>query len=285
MGQGARHARRDRARRGLPRRAHGRAGVPRADRRREPAPRPHVRPAEGRARSTSRASSSELPREAQEIKPHPHGVELGMLHGDARRTRRGKTRQAGARATTSRASRPAVARADLRAGQGQPARRRPTKIHGEDLERLHKALGAGEGHGAAGDGVVPIGEELLIEGLKRRFPKAEFYVSTTRPPSVYRGNPFVVEVGLAYGGDLPVDEPAEIMRFANRVPLQYQPKACAISESVYQTNWRSYELQQPKGSLPGRARWRSSCTSRACGCRSPARRRRPSPTTTSCSRR
>jgi DNA topoisomerase-6 subunit B len=97
---------------------------------------------------------------------------------------------------------------------------------------------------------VPIGEELLIEGLKRRFPAAEFYISTTRPPSVYRGNPFVVEVGLAYGGDLPGDEPAEIMRFANRVPLQYQPKACAISESVYDTNWKSYNLPQPKGSLP-----------------------------------
>src|SRR5260370_28336147 len=40
------------------------------------------------------------------------------------------------------------------------------------------------------------------------------------------------------------------MRFANRVPLQYQPKACAISEAVYQTNWRGYELQQSNGSLP-----------------------------------
>jgi DNA topoisomerase-6 subunit B len=67
---------------------------------------------------------------------------------------------------------------------------------------------------------------------------------------VYRGNPFVVEAALAYGGDLPADEPAEIMRLANRVPLQYQPKACAISEGAYQTNWRNYELQQPKGSLP-----------------------------------
>jgi len=98
--------------------------------------------------------------------------------------------------------------------------------------------------------VVPIGEALLVEGLKRRFPRAEFYASTTRPPSVYRGNPFVVEAGLAFGGDLPLDELAEIMRFANRVPLQYQPKACAISEAVYQTNWRGYELQQSKGSLP-----------------------------------
>jgi DNA topoisomerase-6 subunit B len=96
---------------------------------------------------------------------------------------------------------------------------------------------------------VPIGETLIVEGLKRRF-KAEFYASTTRPPAVYRGNPFVVEVGLAYGGELPLEEQAEILRLANRVPLQYQPKACAISEAVYETNWKSYEVQQPKGSLP-----------------------------------
>ena len=75
-------------------------------------------------------------------------------------------------------------------------------------------------------------------------------MSTTRPPSVYRGNPFVVEVGLAYGGELPNDEPADVMRFANRVPLQYQPKACAISEAVYELNWRNYGLSQPRGSLP-----------------------------------
>ena len=46
----------------------------------------------------------------------------------------------------------------------------------------------------------------------------------------------------------PLEEPAEVIRFANRVPLQYQPKACAISEAVYDTNWKSYELAQPKGS-------------------------------------
>jgi len=98
---------------------------------------------------------------------------------------------------------------------------------------------------------VPIGAELLEVGLRRRYPNAEFFVSATRPPSVYRGNPFVVEVGLAYGDPTMVpDEPADVMRFANRVPLQYQPKACAISESVYDTNWRNYGLTQPKGSLP-----------------------------------
>jgi DNA topoisomerase-6 subunit B len=118
------------------------------------------------------------------------------------------------------------------------------------VDRLHKALGVVKVMAPPTSSVVPIGEDLLIKGLRRRFPNAEFTVGATRPPSVYRGNPFVVEVGLAYGGDLPADEPAEIMRFANRVPLQYQPKSCAISEAVYQTNWKAYELLQPKGSLP-----------------------------------
>ncbi len=191
--------------------------------------------------------TSELPREAQEIKPHPHGVELGMLQTMLSDSP-GKSVKQVLVDDFSRIS-PAVAQhvCDLaKVSAKTPADR----IHGDDLDRLHKALGQVKVMAPPATAVVPIGEALLVEGLKRRFPKAEFYVSATRPPSVYRGNPFVVEAGLAFGGDLPPDEPADIMRFANRVPLQYQPKACAISESVYQTNWRGYELQQPKGSLP-----------------------------------
>jgi len=191
--------------------------------------------------------TGELPREAQEIKPHPHGVELGMLHTMLSDSV-GKTVKQVLVDDFSRIS-PAVA-----AQICQMAKVSPTtpaeRVHGDALDRLHKALGQVKVMAPSATAVVPIGEALLIQGLKRRFTKADFYVSATRPPSVYRGNPFVVEVGLAYGGDLPLDEPADIMRFANRVPLQYQPKACAISESVYQTNWRGYELQQPKGGLP-----------------------------------
>jgi DNA topoisomerase-6 subunit B len=191
--------------------------------------------------------TSELPREAQEIKPHPHGVELGMLQTMLSDSP-GQTVKQVLIDDFSRIS-PAVA--DEICKQAKVSPKTPAeKVVGEDLDRLHKALGEVKVMAPPATAVVPIGEGLLVEGLKRRFPRADFYVSSTRPPSVYRGNPFVVEVGLAFGGDLPIDEPAEIMRFANRVPLQYQPKACAISESVYQTNWRGYELQQPKGSLP-----------------------------------
>jgi DNA topoisomerase-6 subunit B len=97
--------------------------------------------------------------------------------------------------------------------------------------------------------IVPIGEELILEGLKQTV-KAEFYTATTRPPAVYRGNPFLIEAGLAYGGDLPGEEPIDLWRFANRVPLQYQQSACSITKAAIGTDWRNYALQQSRGALP-----------------------------------
>ncbi|HEY2517774.1 MAG TPA: DNA topoisomerase VI subunit B [Polyangiaceae bacterium] len=190
--------------------------------------------------------SNDLPREAQEIKPHPHGVELGMLLSMLNDSA-GKTVKQVLVDDFSRVS-PNVAEQICKAAH-VPAKTPAASIHSDQAERLHKALGEVKLMAPPASCVVPISEGLIVEGLKRRF-KADFFASTTRPPAVYRGNPFVVEVGLAYGGELPLDESAEIVRLANRVPLQYQPKACAISEAVYETNWKSYEVAQPKGSLP-----------------------------------
>ncbi len=190
--------------------------------------------------------SNDLPREAQEIKPHPHGVELGMLISMLN-DHAGETVKHVLTESFSRVS-PAIAE-QICSMAKVSSKAKAGSIHGDAVEALHKALGQVKVMAPPASCIVPIGEELLIEGLKRRF-KAEVYFSSTRPPSVYRGNPFVVEVGVAYGGELPLDEPGEILRFANRVPLQYQPKACAISESVYDTNWKAYGLAQPKGGLP-----------------------------------
>jgi DNA topoisomerase-6 subunit B len=191
-------------------------------------------------------ATDELPREPQEIKPHPHGVELGMLlkmMQDAQKM----TVKAALVDSFSRVS-PALAQSVCDAAQVKANKKAPD-LSGEEVERLHKALGEVKIMAPPATSIVPIGEALVIAGLKRRFVGAEYF-STTRPPAVYRGNPFVVECGIAYGGDLPLEEPAEVMRFANRVPLQYQPKACAISEAVYELNWKNYGLAQPRGSLP-----------------------------------
>jgi DNA topoisomerase-6 subunit B len=77
-----------------------------------------------------------------------------------------------------------------------------------------------------------------------------FVTAVTRPPAVYRGNPFQVEVGLFYGKGIASDELARLFRFANRVPLQYQASACAMQKSVVSAPWRSYEVQQSKGAMP-----------------------------------
>ena len=79
--------------------------------------------------------------------------------------------------------------------------------------------------------------------------KAEFYTARTREPVVYRGNPFQIEVALAYGGELKEKQDAEIilMRLANYVPLLYQASSCAITKAVTKTNWRRYGLEQSGG--------------------------------------
>jgi len=99
------------------------------------------------------------------------------------------------------------------------------------------------------DSVSPIGEKDFEKGL-RRVVNAEFYAAVTRTPSVYRGNPFVVEAAIAYGGEQPKDKQARLVRFANKVPLQYQQSAGAISKAVTQTAWRNYGLSQSSGALP-----------------------------------
>ncbi len=77
-----------------------------------------------------------------------------------------------------------------------------------------------------------------------------FVTAVSRPPSVYRGNPFQIEVGLFYGRSLPADALVEVCRYANRVPLQYQAAACAMTKAVMAVPWKLYGLQQSRGALP-----------------------------------
>lgn len=87
-------------------------------------------------------------------------------------------------------------------------------------------------------------------GMIELFGKPVFLTAVTRPPKVYRGNPFQVEAAIAYGGEMSADDLAQVHRFANRVPLLYQQGACAMTQAVTRTNWKSYHLQQSRGALP-----------------------------------
>ena len=264
-------------------------------------------------------AAEELPPEPKEIKPHPYGVELGrlmtMLKAVKPCTISAFLCENFSRVSSSVAKRICdTAKVSTRAST--------TKIGRHEADALYQAIQNTKIAPPATDCISPIGEQLLLKGLHHVVP-AEFYVAATRPPSVYRGNPFLVEAALAYGGSsasvrvpletlvemlaesdartlrqflmngfsgvgsdaaekilseaelgnraspgkLKKDEIAKlhgamrsvnleegqtmnVLRYANRVPLQFQPGACAITQTIMSTNWRSYGLSQSRGGLP-----------------------------------
>jgi DNA topoisomerase-6 subunit B len=99
------------------------------------------------------------------------------------------------------------------------------------------------------DCLAPIGVRQLLAGMLKGV-RAEFYAASSRSAEVYRGRPFQIEAAIAFGGDLPAEEPARVIRFANRVPLLFQQSACSSFKAVLETGWKNYNLQQPRGSLP-----------------------------------
>jgi len=191
-------------------------------------------------------ASKELPKEPKEIKPHPYGVELGILIKMLQDTK-AITLQSFLQNDFCRVSAKVAKEICQKAGIYE--RSRPSRIAKQEAENVYKAIQEVKIIAPPTDCVTPIGEELILKGLKKEI-NAEFYASITRPPSVYRGNPFIIEAGIAYGGDLPKDDHIKLLRFANRVPLQYQQSAGAITKSVLSTVWRNYGLSQSRGALP-----------------------------------
>jgi len=187
-----------------------------------------------------------LPDETREIKPHPYGIELGMLMKMVKDT---KAKQLGAflKAEFSRIS-PKAAK-EIAAKAGVTPQTWLASINGPEVERVYRAIQDTRLMAPRTDCLAPIGAQAILAGLLKGV-KAEFFTATTRPPSVYRGNPFQIEVGLAFGGNLLGDQLAKVIRFANRVPLLYQQSHCCIFKSVLETKWRGYGLQQSSGALP-----------------------------------
>jgi len=190
--------------------------------------------------------SSDVPEETAEIKPHPYGVELGVLMQMFRDTQARNLRSC-LSGDFSRVS-SNVAKTICETA-GVAVTRRPSEISRDEAEKIHQTIQKTKLMSPPTDCIAPIGEEL-IEAALRAEVKAEFYASVTRRPAIYRGNPFLVEVGLAYGGELGAEDPVTVYRYANRVPLQYQQGACAITKGVAATDWKSYQLQQPRGAAP-----------------------------------
>ena len=187
-----------------------------------------------------------LPDEPRAIKPHPHGIELGTLIQILQQTD-ARTLKGCLRNDFSRVSNARSLKICEKAGLYENAR--PKRIARQEAENLLETIRNTKLRNPPMDCLAPIGEDQIKAGMSHNL-EVDFIECVTRKPSVYRGIPFLIEVGIAYGGDLPKDKSAKLMRFANRVPLLYRTGACVMTQSCRQMNWRQYNLDQPTGSMP-----------------------------------
>jgi DNA topoisomerase-6 subunit B len=191
-------------------------------------------------------ATEQKPKQAQEIKPHPYGVELGMLQKMLEHTQTKNVKQF-LREDFSRVGDKTAE--EILENSGILNNAKPAQMSREMTEKLMEGIKKTKIMMPPTECIVPIGAELLEKGLKKEV-NAEFYTSVSRSPEVYRGNPFLIEVSLAYGGAIGAEGSITMMRFANRVPLLYQQGACAFTESVTNTNWKAYGLQQSGSNMP-----------------------------------
>ncbi|MDF1809693.1 MAG: DNA topoisomerase VI subunit B [Phycisphaerales bacterium] len=193
----------------------------------------------------------QLPPETEEIKPHPYGVELGtfltMLNKTNEKQLAGFFKHEFCRVPPS-----VVKEVTNTASSKDKTITSATRISTMDSkagEKVYNALQNAKLRSPPTDCLSPIGVKQMLAGLLKGV-KAEFYTASTRKPSVYRGNPFQIEAAIAFGGDLPGDQQARVIRYANRVPLLHQQSACSSFKSVIDTSWKNYGMQQPRGGVP-----------------------------------
>ena len=216
-----------------------------------------------------------MPAQTVAIKPHPYGVELGalikMLHETKSHWLSGFLQSEFCRVG------PKVADEICKNAKLNP-RAHPKRIARQEAEKLYEAIQQTKLMAPPTNCLSPIGAEQILTGMLKGV-KAECFTASTRPPAVYRGNPFQIEVGLSYGGELGPDPrdgngeesngseakvsrgrivngdnraapQSRVIRFANRVPLLYQQSACCMFKTITDLDWRRYGVSQSAGALP-----------------------------------
>ena len=188
-------------------------------------------------------TTERLPREVSEIRPHPHGIQLGSLQRMLKESEERKMTsflRHNFSGVSMRAAREILAAAGLDEG------RSPKRISSDDAQGMVSAFRKVKLLSPPTDCLSPIEDLLIKKGLSKAID-SRFASTITRGPKVTQGNPFQIEVGLVFGGNLSADGPIEVLRFANRVPLMYQQGGCLLTKGLEAVDWKRYGLDHPGG--------------------------------------
>ena len=188
-------------------------------------------------------TTEHLPRIVEEIKPHPHGIHLGQLQRMLKEAEERKLTsflRHNFSGVSMRAAREILELAELDEG------RTPVRVKADEAQGMIEAFQKVKLLAPPTDCLSPIEEILIKKGLSKAID-SRFASTVTRKPAVTQGQPFQIEVGLVFGGDLAADGPIEVLRFANRVPLMYQQGGCLLTKALESVDWKQYGLDHPGG--------------------------------------
>ncbi|MEM2169404.1 MAG: DNA topoisomerase VI subunit B [Candidatus Bathyarchaeia archaeon] len=185
---------------------------------------------------------SKLPPQPKETLPHPHGVDAEMMYRMIRVTQC-KTLLDFMQKHFHRVGKQ-IAKSFLKFAVF-PEDMDPKKLKPDEIVRLVQAMKSFNGFLPPDASCLsPLGEEILKAGILKEL-EPEFVAVTQRKPSAYSGHPFIIEVGIAYGGKVPVGNDNEIIlyRFANKIPLVYDESGDVSWKIIKSIEWRRYGLE------------------------------------------
>ena len=194
--------------------------------------------------------SSAVPEIPTATEPHPHTMKLGEFIAHSHLFGRVKT-EAWLKKGFSRITEPVLAEVKKSPGCKPLLDRSVDALNETDFKNLYAAIQAAKVMAPSTKSVLAIGEDSMSKAIDR-LGKVDFFAVVSRKPTICDFKPVQVEVAMARReerGQEP-DDPATVLRFANRVPLQFDKSGCALFQAVQSVNWRTYGLGQPKGGLP-----------------------------------
>jgi len=179
-----------------------------------------------------------VPKPPVATKPHPRGIDVEMLKSMISTTR---ARSLKSFLTTSFQRVGDKKASEFLVYAGLDPERVPDSLVMDELVRMMNSMESFERFlPPSSNSLSPVGTEVLLAGIERLSP--ELVAFKQRPPNVYEGHPFIIETGVAYGGNL--NAGAHIIRFANRIPLLYDERSDVSHRVVRDLNLKNYGLRQ-----------------------------------------
>ena len=192
-------------------------------------------------------SIEEPSKQSKPVKPHPYGLEVGELLSLSTESQSRNLKELFVENFSRISANTAV---EILNKANVDVEKRPSELERIEAEKIIQSISEVKLMPPSAESLSPISEQFIRVGMLSVYgdERPGFY---GRPISgavrIHKGNPFSVEIGMVYGGELPSDQPARIIRYANKVPLLFQAGSCAITEAISETDWRQYGMEQKQG--------------------------------------